>query len=158
MDDREAQHNRLTNHKSSKATKLAWKRHHDSFMRGIRKRERNKMNKTFYSISKELEECLSSLKEAEQVKNDVFNLEYGLEFDKVSGGISFNINKEDGSVSISTSLNEGGRGSYKLVNPPVDETGYKNLFEELKDEFQYIASTLDDSVKQILAKHGISET
>ena len=69
--DREEQHRRLTEPHRSKATKLAWKKHHNSYMRGVRKRERDNMNKSFYDIAKQLE-CL--MNEAETEKDNVFDL------------------------------------------------------------------------------------
>ena len=152
--EREAQHHRLTEPNRSRATKLAWKRHHNSYMQGNRKKERNNMNKTFYSISKEIEEALN---EAKIQKDDIFDLKGEITFDNLSGGFSFSINKDDGNISFSTMLTEDGHGNYRLENTPSNEDFYKELYEDLRDDLQELAKTVDDSMRQILARHGLRE-
>lgn len=155
--EREAQHRRLTEPHRSKASKLAWKRHRNSYMQANRKKERDNMNKTFYSISKELEESMRKIDEAKVNKDDIFDLNCEVIFDNLSGGISFKINKDDGAVSFSALLNENGHGSYRLENMPNEEA-LKGLYEELKDEIEQVASMVDQSMKQILAKHGLRQS
>lgn len=141
----------------SKGGKIAWKRHHSSYMRGVRKREREKMNKTFYDITQELKEALG-LTEAKITKDDIFDYTFEVSLSNMSGGISFNINKETGDVSFTTLLVESGKGNYRLENNTNTEDDYKNLYNNIKDDFATLATTIDDSIKQILLKYGLKET
>ena len=159
MEKNEPLHRRLTEPHRSKAAKLAWKRHHDSYMRANRKKERDSMNKTFYTIAKELEECMDTLQEAKMQKDDIFDKTCEIVLDGISGGLSFKIDATDGTISFSTILSQAaGRGNYKLQTPANNEEAYNKLYEDLKDELTYICNTIDDSIKQILAKHGFRET
>ena len=151
MEDRESQHNRLTEPHRSMAAKIAWKRHHSSYARANRKKERDSMNKTFYGISKELGEMLNE----EVTKDDMFNLECQVAFDTISGAVGISINKDNANVSLSTNLLEKGHGNYKLETTPETDEVYKRLYEDLKDEFETLCSSFDTNVKQILAKHGL---
>lgn len=155
MEDREEQHRRLTEPHRSKATKLAWKRHHNSYMQGVRKRERDNMNKSFYDVAKQLE-CL--MNESEIEKDNVFELSADIIFNNVSGGVSFKINKDNGEVSFSTNMQEVGSGSYKLQSDIQTEDAYKQLYEDLKDELSSLCETFDTNIQQILAKHGLKST
>ena len=112
------------------------------------------MNKTFYSVSKEIEEVLN---EAKIQKDDIFDLKGEIIFDNLSGGFSFSINKNDGNISFSTMLNENGHGNYRVENTPTGEDFYKSLYEDLRDDIQELAKTVDDSMRQILARHGLRE-
>lgn len=154
--DREAQHRRLTEPHRSKAAKLAWKRHHNSYMQANRKKERDNMNKSFYAISKELEESINKINEAKVNKDDIFDLNCEISLSNISGGLSFKINKDTGEVSISTSMLEVGHGNYRLENMPEQEA-LKGLYEELKDELEQLANTVDQSMTQIIAKHGLRQ-
>ena len=149
--DREAQHNRLTEPHRSMAAKVAWKKHRNSYMRANRKKERDSMNKTFYGISKELGEMLTE----EVTKDNMFDLECQIAFNTISGAIGINIDKDSANVSISTNLLEKGYGNYKLETNPNDEESFKQLYEDLKDEFTVLCQSFDNDVKQILAKHGL---
>lgn len=142
--DREAQRHRLTNRKKSDAAKLAWKRHHNSYMNGVRKRERDMENKTFYSLAKELDE-------ATKVRDNVFKKELDISFDTISGGISLGIN--NGTISFSCSLNETGSGSFAL-EAGHEETLYKSIAEDLFN----ICKMVDDEMKQLIAKYGLKST
>lgn len=151
--ERQAQHNRLTNPHRSKSAKIGWKRYRSNYMRAARKKERDSMNKSFYSLSKEIAEALS---EAKIEKDNVFKLNSEILFENISGGIAISIN--DGNISISTLLNENGQGNYKLLNTPQEEDAYKNLYNDLKDELFEICKYVDQNIKQVLAKHGLRET
>ena len=155
MDDREQQSRRLRNPHRSKGSKIGWKRHRDSYMRANRRKERDNMNKTFISVARDLEEALG-IDEAKILKYDIFDYKFEVLFDNISGGLSFSI--KDGNISFSTLLNENGHGNYKLETPPQNEEAYKELYNDLKDELQTIASSLDESFKSILSKHGLRET
>ena len=48
--ERKEQQHRLRNREKSDASKIAWKKHHSSYMRGTRKRVRNMENTTFYTL------------------------------------------------------------------------------------------------------------
>ena len=154
--EREPQHRRLTEPHRSKAAKLAWKRHHSSYMRANRKKERDNMNKSFYSISKELEESIKQLEEAKVEKEDIFDFNCQIVLSNMSGGISFAINKETGEVSLSTALLEDGRGNYRIQNFK-DAGSLEGLYEELKDDIEQLANTIDQSLTQIIAKHGLRQ-
>ena len=93
--DEEERSHRLNNREKSDAAKLAWKRHHSSYMRGTRKRERNMENRTFYGIAKELDEAVN---EATIQTDNVFDKQEVLSFDTISGGIAFGI--KNGVVSF----------------------------------------------------------
>ena len=142
--DREAQRHRLTNRKKSDAAKLAWKRNHSSYMKGVRKRERDMENKTFYSLAKELDE-------ATKVRDNVFKKELDISFDTISGGISLGIN--NGTISFSCSLNETGSGSFAL------EAGHEEaLYKSISEDLFNICKMVDDEMKQLIAKYGLKST
>ena len=145
--------NRMQNLHHSIGAKKGWLRHHSNYMRGMRKKSRDNMNKTFYQVAKEIEETMNEVKIQ---KNDIFDLKCEIICENLSGGFSFSINKDTGEVSFSTLLNESGHGNYKQINQTSED--YTALYEDLKEEFTSIASTVDQSIKQILAKHGLSET
>lgn len=144
MSDEEARKHRLTNRKKSDAAKLAWKRNHYSYMRGVRKRERDMENKTFYSLAKELDE-------ATKVRDNVFKKELDISFDTISGGISLGIN--NGTISFSCSLNETGSGSFAL------EAGHEEaLYKSISEDLFNICKMVDDEMKQLIAKYGLKST
>lgn len=147
----EEQHRRLTEPHRSKGAKLGWKKYRSNYMRGFRKRERMD---TFADIRERLKETLKQIQEAKLEKDSMFDLKGEIVFENLSGGLSFSINKDNGTVSISTTLNQNSKGNYK---PQTDDTDYENLYEDLKDELSMLAKTIDDSMKQILAKHGLRE-
>ena len=138
----------------SNSAKIAWKKHRANYMRANRKKSRDNMNKTFFGIAKELEPYIN---EAEQQKDDIFDLKYETSFENISGGLSFSINKETGDISFTTLLNEEGHGNYKSENESTEDS-LKSLYNDLKDEFTMLANNIDTSVRQILAKHGLRET
>lgn len=147
MEDKEQKH-RLHNREKSDAAKLAWKRHHSSYMSGTRKRERNMENRTFYNIAKDLDEKIN---ECKIVRDNVFEKQFDLSFDTISGGISSGI--KDGTVSFSCSLEETGSGSYKLQNGEEEA-----LYNDLKESLQQICQMVDDEMKQLIARHGLKST
>ena len=151
--DREAQHNRLTNNKKSQAARKAWKRHHASYMSGTRKRERNYMNKTFYGVAKEIEEALS---ESRISRDNVFNMELTISFETISGGVSLKANDEDKTVSISCTLDETGSGAYGLTTGEPD--AIKNVYNGLKDDLQNLCNNFDQEFQQLIAKYGLKPT
>lgn len=154
--DREAQHRRITEPKRSKSAKLGWKRHHNNYMMANRKKERDCMNKSFYSISKELEEAMDGLNEANIDRDSVFDLNCDISLNNIAGGLSFKINKDNGEVSIATSMIEGGHGNYRLEVMPQEEA-LKGIYDELKDDLEQLARTIDQSINQIVAKHGLRQ-
>lgn len=144
MSDEQARKHRLTNRKKSDVAKLAWKRNHYSYMRGVRKRERDMENKTFYSLAKELDE-------ATKVRDNVFKKELDISFDTISGGISLGIN--NGTISFSCSLNETGSGSFAL------EAGHEEaLYKSISEDLFNICKMVDDEMKQLIAKYGLKST
>jgi len=145
--DREEQQHRLHNRERSDAAKLAWKRHHSSYMSGTRKRERNMENKTFYSIAKEMDQVL----ESSIVRDNVFDKQLDLSFDTIAGGISFGI--KDEKISFSCSSEETGSGSYALTNGNPE-----SLYDDIKDQLKQICQHFDDEMKQLLAQHGLKST
>lgn len=146
--EEDEQKHRLHNKEKSDAAKLAWKRHHSSYMSGTRKRQRNMENRTFYNIAKEMDEKLN---ETKIVRDNVFDKQLDLSFDTISGGISLGI--KNGTVSFSCSLEETGSGSYKL-----EQGDEEALYNDLKEELQRICQMVDDNMKQILAQHGLKST
>ena len=148
---------RMQNLHHSLGAKKGWLRHRNNYMRANRKKSREAMNKTFYGLAKELAEVLD-INESKINKDKIFDLECDILFDNISGGLSFNINKEDGNISFSVLLDESGNGNYKLENESNNEDELKALYNDLKDEMQQLAQTLDDGIKQILARHGLRET
>lgn len=147
MEDKEQKH-RLHNREKSDAAKLAWKRHHSSYMSGTRKRERNMENRTFYNIAKDLDEKIN---ECKIVRDNVFEKQFDLSFDTISGGISLGI--KDGTVSFSCSSEQTGSGSYKLQNGEEEA-----LYNDLKESLQQICQMVDDEMKQLIARHGLKST
>ena len=156
-DEREEQSHRLNNRKKSNATKNAWKTHHYNYMKGMRKKSRENMN-SFLDIAKELKENIDLL-ESKIEKDDIFNYKGDILFDNIAGGISFSIDKKTGEVSFSTYLSdEGGKGNYKQVNGGTSNEELEVLYNNLKDDLLTLSNTVDDSLKQILAKYGLRET
>ena len=139
----EEQKHRLHNREKSDAAKIAWKRYHSSYMRGVRKKER--MN--FYDLAKEMEK----VNESKIIRDNVFDKQLDISFDTISGGISFGI--KDGTISFSCTLEETGSGSYALEQG--DETA---LYNDIKEDLKQICQMVDDEMRQILAKHGLKST
>ena len=148
-DEEEARKHRIRNREKSDAAKLAWKRHHYSYSKANRKKERDNMTKDFYSVAK-------ALQEATIQTDNVFELEAHIDLDNISGGIGLKIEK-DGNVSISMLLNQSGSGNYKLVNATPNEN-YKNLYNSLLDDLKQLANTIDTEIQQIITKNGLSST
>lgn len=148
--DREAQQHRLRNRQKSDAAKLAWKRNHNSYMRGVRKRERDMENKTFYSLAKELDEKIN---EEKVVQNNVFHTHSEICFDTIAGGIAINVNSQEQTISISVSFTKQGSGSYALEQGKVE-----SLYEPLTEDLQNICNRVDTEMKQVLAKYGLKST
>jgi hypothetical protein len=151
--DREAQQHRLQNKKKSNASKLAWKRNHGHYMTGVRKRERNEMNRSFYDVCKDMEEHLT---EAEVTRDNVFESKLNISLDSIAGGISLSINKENGNVSISTSLEQTGSGMYRLTD--YDDATLKTLFSSIKNDLLELCKNFDNEINQIIAKNGLKST
>ena len=153
--DREerTEENRFIDRNKSRAAKKGWKRHHSSMMRGVRERERNMENKTFYGVTNDLEEMLD---EAKIIRDDIFDQEYDLSFEFISGGVSLKVNKETGEVSITTSLSETGSGAYKLE--VGDDAALKQVYDGLKEDITNICKRFDEEVQQSLAKYGLKST
>lgn len=147
--DKKAQKHRLHNREKSDASKIAWKRKHAHYMTGIKKRERENMNKSFYDVCKEMDE-------ANIAKDNVFDTELEISLDNIAGGINLKINKENGNVSISTALTQTGSGQYRLTD--FDDETLKKLFGELKDELLELCQNFDEGIQQIIAKHGLNST
>ena len=98
---------------------------------------------------KELEE----LEEAQLERDNGFEQTFDISFKWLSGGIS--LLAKDETVSISTSLEETGTGSFKLSNEePISES----LYNSLKEDFLNICKNFDDEVQQILTKNGLKST
>lgn len=89
----DAQKHRLRNKKKSNATKLAWKRKHGNYMRGVRERER-KEAKSFYKALKEKEEIKMDIKKLnESITEALAELESGID---VSGDtVEFGLKKDE---------------------------------------------------------------
>lgn len=148
----DAQKHRLRNKKKSNATKLAWKRNHSNYMSGVRERERKEMNKSFYDICKEKEHVL----EAQVSRNNVFKDKLAFGFDNIAGGIAVSINKDNGTLSISTSLEQTGSGQYGLTN--YDDAALKTLFSNIKNDLLNLCQNFDDEISQIMAQNGLKST
>ena len=95
----EDQHRRWINPHHSYGAKKGWLRHHAIYMREVRKRERDDMNKSFYQVAKELEESINII-EAKMNKNDVFDLSYEVAFENLAGRLSFSINNDKDNISF----------------------------------------------------------
>lgn len=147
----DAQHHRITNRKKSDAAKLAWKRHHQSYMAGTRKRERDMENKTFYSLAKELDSKVESVNEESIVRDNVFEKQLDLSFDTISGGISMGV--KNGTISFSCTLEETGSGSYAL-----EQGDEEALYKRIAPELQNICKMVDDEMRKLLAQNGLKST
>ena len=154
MSEEEARKHRLTNKKKSKAAELAWKRNHQSYMTGTRKRERNMENKTLYSLAQDLDTRVSkdeNLNEESIVKENPFDQESKFSFNTIAGSICMLIN--DGKVSFSCGLDETGSGSYGLENGNVEQ-----FYKDLSQDLQMICDMVDKEMQQVLAKYGLKST
>lgn len=109
-------------------------------------------------IKKLTEELNSLMNESKIERDNVFDLKASILFDNISGGLSFSIDKQTGNVSFATYLSEtGGKGNYKAENLGTSQDELRQLYDNLKDELTTLSQTVDDSVKQILAKYGLKE-
>ena len=147
----EEQKHRLHNREKSDAAKLAWKRHHSSYMTGVRKRGRNMENRTFYSLAKELDSKVESCNEESIIRDNVFDKQLDLSFNTISGGISFGI--KNGTISFSCSLKETGSGSYAL-----EQGNEETLYKQISEDLQNICNMVDDEMRQLIAKYGLKST
>lgn len=155
--EREEQKHRLTNKKKSNKSKLAWKRFHGHYVLGIKKRERNAMTTSFIKTCQELDECVTeALNEAEVTRDNVFENKLDISLDSIAGGISLQINKENGNVSISTSLEQTGSGMYKLTD--WDDATLKTLYSSLKEDLLNLCKNFDEEINQLIAKNGLKST
>ena len=149
--DKKEQQHRLYNREKSASAEKAWKRHHASYMRGARERERNYMNKTFYGVAKELEKTMD---ESRLSRDNIFDLEASISFETVSGALALKVNEENGTVSIACSLDETGSGAYGLQ----DTNNIKSVYEGLRDDLQNLCNNFDEELTQVLAKYGLKPT
>ena len=147
--ERKEQNHRLNNRDKSDASKIAWKRNHASYMTGVKKRERKAMNRSFYDICREIDQ-------AELDKNTDFETEAVITLNNIAGGIAMTINKDNGNVSFSTSLQQTGSGQYRLTD--FDDETLQNLYKALKDELLELCKNFDDGIQQIIARHGLNST
>lgn len=147
--DDNAQQHRLRNKKKSNASKLAWRRNHGNYMRGVRKRERDSMNKSFYDVCRQLDE-------ADVKKDNVFDTELTVGFDSIAGGIAMSINKDNGNVSFSTSLIQSGSGMYRLTD--FDADTLKTLYTNIRGDIIDLCNHFDEELQMILAKNGLKST
>lgn len=160
MEDNEQKH-RLHNKKKSNKSKLAWKKYHGHYMTGVRKRERREMNQSFYKTCQELDEYINEalkddINEAEISRDNVFENKLAINFESVSGGLACTINKDNGNVSFSTTLEQSGSGMYRLTE--YDDATLKVLYSNLKDDLMNLCKTFDEEINQILAKNGLKST
>lgn len=149
----DAQRHRLRNKDKSNATKIAWKRKHSNYMRGVRERERKEMNRSFYDVCKDMVENLT---EAKVSRTNVFKDKINIDFATIAGGLAISINKDNGTLSISTSLEPSGSGMYGLTD--YDEASLKALLLNIKDDLLNLCNTFDEEINQIMAKNGLKST
>lgn len=147
--DREEQRHRLTNKKKSNAAKLAWKRNHGNYVAGIRKRERESMKKSFYDICRDMDE-------ANITRDNIFENKLNISFDNIAGGVSLSINDDEGTLSISTSLDTTGVGQYGLSD--FDNETLKTLFSNVKEDLLNLCKNFDNEIIQIITKNGLKST
>ena len=111
------------------------------------------MNRSFYDVCKDMEEHLT---EAEVTRDNVFESKLNISLDSIAGGISLSINKENGNVSISTSLEQTGSGMYRLTD--YDDATLKTLFSSIKNDLLELCKNFDNEINQIIAKNGLKST
>lgn len=145
--------NRFIDRNKSQGGKKAWKRHHASFMQGVRERERNMENKTFYGVTKELEEVLD---EAKIVQQGDISKEFQTTFEFIAGGVAAKLDKATGKISISVALGETGSGAYALQQPNNEQL--QQIFTGLREDLQNICNRFDEEVQQVIAKYGLKST
>ena len=154
-DDEEAQKHRVTNRKKSDAAKLGWKRHHYNYMKGNRMKSRN--SDSFLQIAKNLEDNMQMI-EAKVDKDNIFDYQCDIIFDNIAGGISFSIDKQSGNLSLSTFITEDSAGNFKQENGGNSQEELRVLYDNIKEEIEEIANTVDESLKQVFAKYGLRKT
>ena len=145
--------NRFIDRNKSQSGKKAWKRHHASFMQGVRERERNMENKTFYGVTKELEEVLD---EAKILQQGDISKEFQTTFEFIAGGVAAKLDKATGKISISVALGETGSGAYALQQPNNEQL--QQIFTGLREDLQNICNRFDEEVQQVVAKYGLKST
>ena len=152
---------RLVNQKRSQASKLAWKKHHNSYRRGMKKRSRN-MDRNLYdtrSIKDIINDLKEALSEAEIERNNQFDLETDIRFSALPGGIKTTVDTENNTVGLTLFLDEqGGQGNYRLKNDLSDDVGFENLQENLKNDLKLAMDSFDESITQIINKYGLLPT
>ena len=115
------------------------------------------MKTSFIKVCRELDECVKeAMTEAEVTRDNVFETELDVSLDSIAGGISLQINKDNGNVSISTSLEQTGSGMYKLTD--WDDATLKTLYSALKDDLLNLCKNFDEEINQIIAKNGLKST
>lgn len=158
---KEFEDERLVNQKRSQASKLAWKKHHNSYRRGIKKRSRN-MDRELYN-TRNIKDIISDLKEAlneaEIERNNQFNLESDIRFSALPGGVKTSINTENNTVGLTLFLDDrGGQGNYRLKNDLSDDVGFENLHENVMEDLKLAMDSFDQSIAQIINKYGLLPT
>ena len=152
---------RLVNQRRSQASKLAWKKHHNSYRRGINKRSRN-MDRGIYD-TKNIKAIIADLKEALQEakieRNNQFELQTDIRFAALPGGVKTSINREDNTVGLTLFLDElGGQGAYKLKNEINDDIGFENLNQNIMNDLKLAMDSFDQAIAEIVNKYGLLPT
>lgn len=161
--------------KKSLAAKYAWKKHGDSYRKGIRKRMRddatrvdfkdkkerpmyaNKIEDRVSNMFKDTNERLETVLEAKIDKQDIFDLEGQITMENIAGGIAVNVDSNNSEVSLSFTLKDTGesKGAYKLQNTLENNEAYEQLFKDILKDLEELAQSTDTEIKQILGKYGL---
>ena len=144
---------RFIDRNKSRAAKKGWKRHHASMMRGVRERERNMENKTFYGVTNDLEEMLD---ETKILPDGELHNDLNITFEFISGGFSAKLNEETGDISMSVNLRETGSGCYNLEQTNLAQS--KQIFKDIRQDLQNLCDNFDKEIKQLLARYGLKST
>lgn len=156
----------------SLSAKYAWKKHRDSYRKGINKRMRDEMRKIDYKDKKDrpmynlvdkikdTNEKLQDVLEAKIDKRDIFDLEGRVTMENIAGGIAVNVNADTGELSISFTLNDTSesQGAYRLQNALQDKDAYEQLFKNILKDVGELAQSIDKDINQIMGKYGLMPT
>lgn len=149
---------RVTEPKRSNSARMAWKKYGANYRKGIRKRLRHHYGRSEDSMKDIINTLKEVLQEAEIKQNNVFDNEAQILFDNMPGGISLDIDKNTGTISLTTKVGETEQpGSYKSQNN-LSEDELDALFKQIVEELHDLCTSFDEELKQLLDRHGLLPT
>lgn len=145
---------RIFNPRKSRAAKMAWKTNRHHYNRANRKRERVNANMENNS-STLIRDLKNAIREANVDNLNSFKLSGLIDFDSISGGITYKINEETNTFSISFILDESKVENDYKFETNINALDAKQIFNTIGDELLELCRSFDESLNGILIKHGL---